>query len=75
MCYNYDKDVEMSIKELRQKTGLSQRKFADMYKFSIRQIQSWEQGQRETPECILYMLNRLLVIDFPDKFSMEDCNI
>lgn len=65
----------MSIKDLRHKTGLSQRKFADMYKFSVRQVQSWEQGQRETPECILYMLNRLLAIDFPNVFSMEDCNM
>ena len=57
----------MTIKELRKKTGLSQSKFAEMYKFSIRQIQTWEQGTRNTPECILYMLERLINEDFKEQ--------
>ena len=54
----------MTIKELREKTGLSQSQFAKKYKLSVRQVQSWEQGQRNTPEATLYMLERLINKDY-----------
>ena len=54
----------MSIKELREITGLSQSKFAKKYRFTTRQVQAWEQGSRNTPDCILYMLERLVKEDF-----------
>ena len=57
----------MTIKELREKTGLSQSQFAKKYKLSIRQVQSWEQGQRNTSEGTLYMLERLINEDFKEQ--------
>ena len=32
------------IKQLRQRTGLSQSKFAQKYNISVRTLQQWEQG-------------------------------
>ena len=53
-----------SIRELRKRTGLSQSKFAEKYKLSTKQVQSWEQGQRNVPESTLYLLNRCVDEDF-----------
>ena len=50
----------MTIKELREKTNLTQKEFAEKYHFTLRQVQTWEQGYRETPECILYLLNQVI---------------
>lgn len=51
----------MTIKELREQTGLTQKQFAEKYHFTLRQVQSWEQGYRETPSCILYLLEQVIV--------------
>ena len=50
----------MTIKELREKTNLTQKEFAEKYHFTLRQVQTWEQGYRETPECILYLLEQVI---------------
>lgn len=63
----YIEEIIMTIKELREKTGLSQNQFAKKYKLSIRQVQSWEQGQRNTPRTILYMLERLINEDYKEQ--------
>ncbi|MBR4515199.1 MAG: helix-turn-helix domain-containing protein [Lachnospiraceae bacterium] len=54
----------MTIKELRMKTGLSQSQFAKKYKFTTKQVQSWEQGWRNTPEYVLYLLERVIDLDY-----------
>ena len=46
----------MSIKELREKTGLSQSQFADYLHISIRTIQYWEQGKRKPPEYVTELI-------------------
>lgn len=51
------------IKELRELTGLSQSQFANKYRFTVKQVQSWEQGWRNTPECISYLLERCVMED------------
>lgn len=56
--------ILISIKELRKITGLSQSEFASKYHLSVQQVQTWEQGRRNIPEYCLYMLNRLVKIDF-----------
>ena len=50
----------LSIKELRELTGLSQDKFAKKYHLSAGSIRRWEQGVTETPESYIYLLNELL---------------
>lgn len=51
----------MTIKELREQTGLTQKQFAEKYHFTLRQVQSWEQGYRKVPKCILYLLEQVIV--------------
>lgn len=41
--------------------------FAKKYKLSVRQVQFWEQGQRDTPEATLYMLERLINEDYKEQ--------
>lgn len=53
----------MTIKELREQTGLTQKEFAKQYHLTRGQVESWEQGWRNTPPCILYMLGRLVPMD------------
>ena len=54
----------ISVKELRRITGLSQTKFAAKYHLGIQQLQTWEQGRQKTPDSYLYLLNRVVQIDF-----------
>lgn len=60
----------ISVKELRKITGLSQTQFASKYRLGLHQLQTWEQGRTNTPEYCLYMLNRLVRIDF----IVDDCH-
>ncbi|MCI9051192.1 MAG: helix-turn-helix domain-containing protein [Lachnospiraceae bacterium] len=53
----------ISILELRQQTGLSQSQFAKKFHIQLKTLQSWEQGWRNTPECILYMVQRILELE------------
>lgn len=62
MCYN-KLMKNITIKEIREQTGLSQRLFAKKFHLTTRVIQSWEQGQRNTPEYILYMIQRILELE------------
>ena len=62
MCYS--KLMEnITIKELREQTGLSQSQFAKKFHLTTRVVQSWEQGQRNTLDCILYMIQRILELE------------
>lgn len=49
----------MIIKELRQRTGLSQNEFAEYFEIPLRTIQEWEQGRREPSDYILKMMFRI----------------
>ena len=62
----------MTVKELREKTGLTQSQFAEKYKFTTKQVQSWEQGWRNTPESILYMLERCVNEDFGNNDTVKE---
>lgn len=52
-----------SIKELREQTGLNQLDFAEKFHISVKTLQRWEQERTETPEQILYMINRILELE------------
>lgn len=52
------------ICELRELTGLSQRKFGDLYGIPLRTIQNWECNERKPPEYVLKLLNRVVEMDF-----------
>lgn len=50
----------MTIKELRQLTGLSQSKFANKYHLNVHTLQEWERGRFDAPEHVLYLLERII---------------
>lgn len=54
----------MSIKEIRQLTGLSQRKFSEFYNIPRRTVEDWEAGKSEPPEYTRALLERVAREDF-----------
>lgn len=54
----------MTIKELRQMTGLSAQKFGDKYGIPLRTIQNWEGGVNTPPPYVLTLLERVVKEDF-----------
>lgn len=64
--------VKMTIKEIRNRIGMSQSEFAREYHIGIQQLQTWEQGRRNVPECIAYLLYRAVKVDYPELFKSED---
>lgn len=53
-----------TIKEIRSITGLSQTAFGERYHIPMRTIQNWEGGQRECPEYVRLLLERVVKEDF-----------
>lgn len=49
----------MTIREIRQASGLSQAKFAAKYEIPLRTIENWEAGVRKPPEYVVKMIARL----------------
>ena len=54
---------EITILDLRKRTGLSQSQFAKTFHIQLRTLQSWEQGWRITPDHVLYMVQRILDLE------------
>ena len=50
---------KMTIQELREKTGLTQSKFAEYFGLPLRTVQEWEQGRRKPPDYIPKLLERI----------------
>lgn len=46
----------MNIKELREKTGLTQTEFGKWLGIPMRTIQNWEGGQRQCPEYVVELI-------------------
>lgn len=46
----------MTIKEIRQSTGLSQSKFAAALNIPLRTLQKWEIGERSCPEYVVDLI-------------------
>ena len=58
----------MTIKELRQITGLSQSQFAKKYHIKLDTLQNWEQSRTKVPELPLYLLERLITeVDYKEQ--------
>ncbi len=57
----------MTVKEIRQLTGLSQQKFGDLYNIPLRTVQNWESGTNEIPAYTLQLLERVVKEDFQTK--------
>ena len=55
--------VHNQIKEIRERTGLSQSKFAEYFEIPTRTVQKWEIEQAKPPEYIPKMMNRILDLE------------
>ena len=53
----------MTILELRQKTGLSQSKFANKFHLNVRTVQTWEQGTRKTPDYVVWLIEKVMDLE------------
>lgn len=51
------------IKELRIKTGLSQKKFADKFEIPVASLQNWETGRTAPPPYIIFMIKSILTLE------------
>ena len=54
----------MTIKEIRELTGLSQAKFGEKYNIPQRTIENWESGNRKPPEYLPDLLERVVRADY-----------
>lgn len=62
-----DNWMKEELKALREKSGLSQQKFADKYGIPFRTFQDWELGNRVPPEYVIEMLAKVV--------GLEDFNL
>lgn len=53
----------MTIKEMRELLGLTQKQFASKYNIPQRSIENWESGKRTPPQYLLQLLERVVVTD------------
>ena len=53
----------MHIKELRNRTGLSQSKFAQYFGIPVKTVQQWERNGSVPPEYIPQMMERILDLE------------
>lgn len=54
----------MTIKDLRARTGLTQREFAEHFGIPRRTIENWEQGKNKCPQYILNLLEIVITADY-----------
>ena len=50
----------LRVKEIRSKTGLSQKRFAEEYEIPKRTLESWESGERVPPAYVVNLLERVV---------------
>lgn len=62
----YSRRQTVTIKEIREKTGLSQAKFGERYGIPTRTIENWETGSRVPPQYVVELLRRVVEMDFPE---------
>ena len=48
------------IRELREKTGMSQRMFSEYFDIPLRTVHDWEQGRRNPPAYIPEMIEKII---------------
>lgn len=46
----------MTFKELRQKSGMTQKEFAEYFEIPKRTIEDWDRGARKCPEYLLKLM-------------------
>ncbi len=71
---NKNETLYIKVKELRDRTGLSQAKFGEMFGIPAANIQKWEQQTATPPDYIIGMMERIL--DMQDEiYNLQTNNI
>lgn len=63
----------MKIQEIRKKVGMTQKEFSKHFHISVRTLQRWELGTTETPEHIMYMIKKILVLEKKLPYQSLNC--
>lgn len=53
----------MKIKQLRQLTGLTQKKFSERFKIPLRTVQNWESGTNTPPDYIPRLIEMQMILE------------
>lgn len=53
----------MTLRELREESGMSQAEFSKRYGIPLRTYQSWETGERKPAPYIVHMITRLVQLE------------
>ena len=65
-------DISERIKELRNKTGLSQSKFSARFGIPVRTLQQWEQGISAPPEYVIRMMAYIMLLEEKEQIKGEE---
>ena len=57
----------MILKDIRKRTGLTQKGFAEYFQIPVRTIEKWERGGSNPPEYLYKMIVRIL--DLEDRLN------
>jgi len=52
--------LSINIRELRDKTGLTQKAFSELYGIPVSTLRKWEQGESSPPDYVIRLLARAL---------------
>lgn len=64
----------MNIKEIRYKTGLSQKEFSNLFNIPVSTLQKWEQGESSPSPYIVKLIANQLPLDIDSLYRIEDNN-
>ena len=51
----------MTIKELRTKSGMTQKEFAEYFEIPKRTVEDWDRGARKCPEYLIALMEYKLI--------------
>lgn len=63
---------QISVKNLRSRTGMSQGLFAQYMEIPVRTLQEWEQGKRTPSSYIVKMIHRIILLEEERKRSIQE---
>lgn len=51
--------MEIEIREIRERSGLTQKQFSQKYNIPVDTLQNWEQGRRKCPAYVITLLEMI----------------
>ena len=55
--------VFMEIKKIRNNLNLTQKEFAKNFQIPLRTLQGWEQGLRNPPTYVIFMIQKIIDLE------------